>query len=176
MWSMNTNKYMGGLLVVAWLLLIVDFIGDQIIPPMETVVSTASASAAPAAVAAKPAVPDEPLPVLLAAASVDKGAKVAKKCASCHTFDKGGKNKVGPNLFAILGADRGIVGGFNYSAAIKAMGGKWGFEDMDSFLKNPKDFMKGTKMTFSGLKKAKDRAAMILYMRAQADSPVQLPN
>jgi len=175
MWSMNTNKYMGGLIVVAWLLLIVDFVGDQLIPPVEPVVSTASASAAPA-VAAKPAEPEQPLPVLLASANVDKGARVAKKCTSCHTFDKGGKNKVGPNLYGIMGAERGVVGGFNYSAAIKAMGGKWGYDDMDAFLKKPRDFMKGTKMTFSGLKKAGDRAAIILYMRGQADSPVPLPN
>ena len=175
MWSMNTNKYLGGALLVAWLLLIVDFVGDQLVPPMEPVVSTAAASITPVAVAKKTAVPEQPLPVLLVSATVDKGAKVAKKCASCHSFSKGGKNKVGPNLYNIMGADRGIVDGFNYSAAIKAMGGKWGYDDMNKFLKKPKEFMKGTKMTFSGLKKSKDRAAVIVYMRTQADTPVPLP-
>ena len=175
MWSMNTNKYLGGVLVVAWLLLIVDFVGDQLVPPMEPVVSTVSASIAPAAVAQKPAEPEQPLPILLASVTVDKGAKVAKKCASCHSFSKGGKNKVGPNLYNIMGGDRGIVDGYNYSAAIKAMGGKWDYDDMNKFLKKPKGFMKGTKMSFSGLKKAKDRAAVIFYMRTQADAPVPLP-
>ena len=100
MWSMNTNKYLGGFIVVAWLLLIVNFIGDQIIPPMEPVVSKASAESTTSAKAeAKPAEPEQPLNVLLASASIDKGKKVAKKCVACHTFDKDGKNKVGPNLF-----------------------------------------------------------------------------
>ena len=175
MWSMNTNKYLGGALLVAWLLLIVDFVGDQLVPPMEPVVSTASASVAPVAVAKKPAEPEQPLPILLASATVDKGAKVAKKCASCHSFSKGGKNKVGPNLYNIMGGDRGVVDGYNYSAAIKAMGGKWDYDDMNKFLKKPKEFMKGTKMSFSGLKKAKDRAAVIVYMRTQADAPAPLP-
>ena len=175
MWSMNTNKYLGGALLVAWLLLIVDFVGDQLVPPMEPVVSTATASVAPVAVAKKPATLEQPLPVLLASAEVDKGAKVAKKCASCHSFSKGGKNKVGPNLYNIMGAERGGVDGFNYSSAIKAMGGKWDYDDMNKFLKKPKEFMKGTKMTFSGLKKAKDRASVIVYMRSQADAPVPLP-
>ena len=176
MWSMNTNKYLGGFIVVAWLLLIVNFIGDQIIPPMEPVVSKASAESTTSAKAeAKPAEPEQPLNVLLASASIDKGKKVAKKCVACHTFDKDGKNKVGPNLFDIIGKDRGAVAGFSYSGAIKSMGGKWGFDDMNQFLKKPKKFMPGTKMSFSGLKKSGDRAAIILYLRSFADSPVTLP-
>ena len=80
MWSMNTNKYLGGFIVVAWLLLIVNFIGDQIIPPVEPIVSKASAEMATSAkTTAKPAAPEEPLNVLLASASIDKGKKVAKK-------------------------------------------------------------------------------------------------
>ena len=176
MWSMNTNKYLGGLILVAWLVLVVDFIGDQIIPPMEPVVSKASADDISVAKAEeKPSVPDQPLNVLLATANVDKGKKVAKKCVACHSFDNGGKNKVGPNLYDIMGKDRGVVPGFSYSKAIKTMGGKWGFEDMNAFLKKPKKFMPGTKMSFSGLKKSGDRAAMILYLRSFSDSPVTLP-
>ena len=176
MWSMNTNKYLGGLIMVAWLLLIVDFVGDQIIPPMVPVVSKASADSVPAAQDKnKPLVPEEPLNVLLAAANVDKGKKVAKKCVACHSFENGGKNKVGPNLYDIMGKDRAKVPGFAYSNAIKSMGGKWGFEDMNAFLKKPKKFMPGTKMSFSGLKKPGDRAAMILYLRSFSDSPVILP-
>ena len=135
MWSMNTNKYLGGLIIVAWLLLIVDFVGDQIIPPMEPVVSEASADPASAAkIKDKPPEPEQPLNVLLAAANVDKGKKVAKKCVACHSFKNGGKNKVGPNLYDIMGKDRAKVPGFSYSSAIKTMGGKWGFEDMSAFL------------------------------------------
>ena len=176
MWSINTNKYLGGFIVVAWLLLVVDFVGDQLIPPIEPVVSKASAEAVSAGKAAdKPAVPEQPLNVLLATANVDKGKKVAKKCVACHSFESGGKNKVGPNLYNIMGGNRAGVSGFSYSSAIKTMGGKWGFEDMNAFLKKPKKFMPGTKMSFSGLKKAGDRAAVILYLRSFSDSPVTLP-
>ena len=176
MWSINTNKYLGGFIVVAWLLLVVDFVGDQLIPPIEPIVSKASAETVSAEKAAdKPAVPEQPLNVLLATANVDKGQKVAKKCVACHSFESGGKNKVGPNLYNILGTNRAGASGFAYSSAIKTMGGKWGFEDMNAFLKKPKKFMPGTKMSFSGLKKAGDRAAVILYLRSFSDSPVTLP-
>ena len=176
MWSINTNKYLGGFIVVAWLLLVVDFVGDQLIPPIEPIVSKASAETVSAEKAAdKPAVPEQPLNVLLATANVDKGKKVAKKCVACHSFESGGKNKVGPNLYNIMGKNRAGASGFAYSSAIKTMGGKWGFEDMNAFLKKPKKFMPGTKMSFSGLKKAGDRAAVILYLRSFSDSPVTLP-
>ena len=176
MWSINTNKYLGGFIVVAWLLLVVDFVGDQLIPPIEPIVSKASAETVSAEKAAdKPAVPEQPLNVLLATANVDKGKKVAKKCVACHSFESGGKKKVGPNLYNIMGKNRAGASGFAYSSAIKTMGGKWGFEDMNAFLKKPKKFMPGTKMSFSGLKKAGDRAAVILYLRSFSDSPVTLP-
>ena len=176
MWSMNTNKYLGGLIVVAWLLLIVDFIGDRLIPPIEPVVTTVSAESAPVDKSpVKMVASEQPLKVLLASASMDRGKKVAKKCVSCHTFEKNGKNKVGPNLYNIFGKTRGVVSGFAYSSAIKTMGGKWGFEDMNQFLVKPKKFMPGTKMSFSGLKKSGDRAALLLYLRSFADSPATLP-
>ena len=143
---------------------------------MEPVVSEASADPASAAkIKDKPPEPEQPLNVLLAAANVDKGKKVAKKCVACHSFKNGGKNKVGPNLYDIMGKDRAKVPGFSNSSAIKTMGGKWGFEDMNAFLKKPKKFMPGTKMSFSGLKKSGDRAAIILYLRSFSDSPVTLP-
>ena len=143
---------------------------------MEPVVSEASADPASAAkIKDKPPEPEQPLNVLLAAANVDKCKKVAKKCVACHSFKNGGKNKVGPNLYDIMGKDRAKVPGFSYSNAIKTMGGKWGFEDMNAFLKKPKKFMPGTKMSFSGLKKSGDRAAIILYLRSFSDSPVTLP-
>jgi len=175
MWSMNTNKYLGGLVVVAWMLFVIDVVGDKIIPPMEPVASAEAAAAAPSAAPAAKAEPEQPLPVLLASVSADKGAKIAKKCVSCHTFEKDGKNKVGPNLYGVVGGDRGAKAGFNFSGALKDMGGKWSYADLDAFLKKPKDFVKGTKMSFAGLRSGSDRAAVILYMRSFADSPAALP-
>ena len=179
MWSTNTNNILAGLLAASWLLFGSHIIGNLLIPPFEPPHEAKANSTAPKAPAAKKtakkAEPAQPLPVLLASANVDKGKKVAKKCIACHSFDKGGKNKVGPNLFNILGAERAKAAGFNYSGAIKKMGGTWSFADMDKFLTKPKTFMPGTKMTYNGLKKAGDRAALILYLRSFADAPMALP-
>jgi|TARA_B100000315_G_C14511105_1_gene556999 cytochrome c len=185
-WSTNTNNIVGAVIVALWLLAGSNFIGNLLIPPFEPVhdaVASTSAAKAPeknvtkqaAKETAAKAEPAQSLSVLLASADAGKGKKIAKKCVACHTFDKGGKNKVGPNLFAIMGKDRASVAKFNYSGAIKKMGGKWGFDDMDKFLTKPKVFMPGTKMVFTGLKKAGDRAAVILYLRSFADAPMALP-
>jgi cytochrome c len=185
MWSSNANYILGGIVAALWLIFAADFIGDVLIPVPEPATAAKSAAPAPAASAAKkPAsksqapdkAPVQTLAQLLAGASAEKGRKVTKKCASCHTFDRGGKNKIGPNLYGIIGRGRGSVGAYNYSKAIRDMGGQWGFADLDRFLAKPKAFMAGTKMSFPGLKKAADRAALILYMRAQADQPAPLPN
>lgn len=180
MWSMNTNKYLGAVIVVAWLVLVVDVVGDWLIPPVETVQSATAAPAAgdkatAAAPAQQAAAPAQSLPMLLASASVDKGKKVAKKCIACHTFKKGGKNKIGPNLFATIGRNRASSGGFKYSGALKKMGGTWGYDDLDKFLAKPKAFVPGTEMSFAGVKRAGDRAALILFMRGFADQPAPLP-
>lgn len=119
--------------------------------------------------------PEESAIELLASASTDKGAKVFKKCAGCHTIEKGGADKVGPHLYGVIGREKGKVGGFAYSDTLAGMGGTWSYEDMDHFLKSPRDFVSGTKMTFAGLKKASDRAAVILYMRENTDNPPPLP-
>ena len=101
---------------------------------------------------------------LLKAANVDNGAKIFKKCASCHSADKNGGNKIGPNLFGIVGRKRASISGFNYSEAIIKKGGYWSRDDLNLFLTKPKDFIPNTKMGFAGLKKPQDRADVILYL------------
>jgi cytochrome c len=120
--------------------------------------------------------PSQPIEVLLASASAEKGEAAAKQCASCHTFDKGGPNRVGPNLYDIVGHERGTGrGGFNFSAAMKAKGGTWTFQELDKFLENPRGYIPGTNMTFAGLSRAQQRADVIEYLRKKADSPVPVP-
>lgn len=117
-----------------------------------------------------------PLGELLKAADADRGQRVAKKCTACHTFDKGGANKVGPNLYAIVGRALGAVDGFAYSGALKGKGGDWGYAELDAFIANPKKWMPGTKMAFAGVKKPTQRADLLLYLRNFADSPAPLPS
>jgi len=117
----------------------------------------------------------EPLGPVLASASVDAGKEVAKKCAACHTFDKGGPNRVGPNLYGVVGDqvahDRG---GYAFSEALKQKGGTWTVDALNDWLFKPTSFAKGTKMTFVGLPKAKDRADMIAYLNSLSDAPKPL--
>jgi len=112
---------------------------------------------------------------LLASASAEKGEKVAKKCTACHTFDDGGANKVGPNLYGILGRKMASSSGFAYSSAMAEKGGEWGYEEMSAFLANPKVAIPGTKMAFAGIKKPAQRADLIAYLRSLSASPLPLP-
>ncbi len=102
----------------------------------------------------------------LAAGDISKGKKLAKKCKSCHTMNEGGKNRLGPNLFDILGKPAGGVEGYKYSKAMIAFGdGKtWTAESLDAYVTKPKDLVPGTKMKYPGLKKEADRANLIAYL------------
>ncbi len=108
-----------------------------------------------------------------AADGIAKGEAVFKKCTACHTIAAGGAAGIGPNLHGVLG--KGIGGGaFAYSEALKGVGGAWSYESMNSWLTNPKKFAAGNKMTFAGLGKAEDRAAVMLYLNSQG-SNLSLP-
>ncbi len=98
-------------------------------------------------------------------ADVNVGSRIAKKCAACHTFEKGGVNKIGPNLFGIIGRKKGSLPGFSYSEAMVKKGGVWTIQDINQFITKPKDYLPGTKMAFAGLKNAKDRANVIAYLK-----------
>ena len=126
------------------------------------------------------AAPDVPvvqvkLAEVLPKATADAGQAAFKPCMTCHTVVKDGPNKVGPNLFGILNRPKAAHEGFAYSAAMKEKGGNWGYEDLYAFLAGPKAYVPGTKMSFAGLKKPEDRAAVIMYLRTLADTPSPLP-
>ena len=111
---------------------------------------------------------------LFASTNPAKGAKVFKKCLACHSIAQGGANKIGPALWGVLGRKVGSISNYKYSKAMATYGKPWSFEEMNGFLIKPKDWIKGTKMSFAGLKSAKERAAVILYMNENTNSPLPL--
>jgi len=112
---------------------------------------------------------------LIAAATVEEGAGVFKKCASCHTIEAGGANKTGPNLHDMVGAEIGDHAGFKTTDSLKAIGGNWTYEKLDDYLENPKRLAPKGSMSFAGLKKPQERAAVIKYMMSNTTNPPPVP-
>jgi cytochrome c len=176
--SFELNKILGAILGTCLVILATSFAAGALFAPkklekpgFEIAVKEEAAPGKEAAPA-----PSEPIEKLLQTASVEKGQAAAKKCQACHTFEKGGPNRVGPNLYGIVGDKRGEGrGGFNYSAAMKAKGGTWTYEDLNKFIDNPKGFIPGTAMGFAGIQKDSERADVIAYLASLSDPPVPLP-
>jgi cytochrome c len=136
------------------------------------VAESSSAASAPATTEQ----PTKSLGALLAEADAAKGATVAKACAACHDFTKGGPNKQGPNLWGIVNRPRASHEGFAYSDAMASKkGDPWTYQNLFDFIKSPKDYVPGTKMTFGGIKKDTDRANLLAYLRTVSDAPVDFP-
>lgn len=117
---------------------------------------------------------EQPIAAFLASADAGAGEQVFKKCAACHTINQGGASGLGPNLYATMGKPIAGHAGFPYSDALKGKGGTWTWDAMSEWLKSPKNFAPGTKMTFAGLSKPEDRANLMVYMNAQG-SNIPLP-
>jgi cytochrome c len=115
------------------------------------------------------------IPKLLAAGNAESGANIAKKCMTCHSFEKGGEAKVGPNLWGVLGGKTAHVAGFAYSKGLAEKNSTWTYEEIWEFLNNPAKYIKGTKMSFAGLKKPEELADVIAYLRKMHDNPPALP-
>lgn len=172
--SLELNKVAGAILLAALVALVSGILAQNLVKP-RAVQHAAIALPEGAPESAPAGEPEQPLPVLLAAADAAAGENVAKRCAACHTFDKGGAAKIGPNLWGVVGAPHGHMEGFAYSDAIAGIEGNWDYEGLDHFIASPKDYAPGTKMTFAGIKKPAERANLLAYLQSLSDSPVPFP-
>lgn len=179
--SLEGNKILAGILAAGLLAMATGKIADSLVHPgqleenvYQIQLPDGMATGAPAD---RGPAPVEPVLPLLAEADLAAGEAEARKCAACHTFDQGGANKVGPNLYNVVAQPKANNPGFNYSGALKSFEdpNTWTYESLSKFLLKPTDYIKGTKMNFAGLKKAGDRANLIAYLRSLSDSPAPLP-
>ncbi|MEE8248374.1 MAG: cytochrome c family protein [Alphaproteobacteria bacterium] len=179
------NKMVGAVLATGLVVFVINQVGDLLVSPtpLEKPAYAVAVAEEPAeeegrveAAAEEDAPTDAPtILALLGAADVEAGRKVAKKCAACHSFAKGGRNKVGPNLWDVVGGDIAGVEGYRYSKPMAALEGSWGYQELDRFLTDPKARVPGTRMLFRGLGEAGARANVILFLRSLSDSPAALP-
>jgi cytochrome c len=172
------NTVAGCVLASALFAMVVGKVSNALVHPhkLEKPAIAVSDEAPQTAVAAAPAQELPPIGPKLASANVDAGKAIfQKQCFTCHTVDKGGPNKVGPNLWGVVGRKKGSHEGFSYSSGMQAKGGDWTYEDIDHMIFKPTAYIKGTKMAFAGLPKEQDRADVIAFLRTMSDSPQPLP-
>jgi cytochrome c len=176
--SFEFNKVAGALLATCLALLALNITAEAIFAPHHPAKPGFEIEVkpeGPAGGAEAKAAPDEPIEKLLASSNVERGQASTKACAACHTFQKGGQNGQGPNLYGVVGRARASAPGFAYSDAMKAKGGEWTVDDLNKFLTSPKDFVPGTKMNFPGFSKGGQRADVVAYLNSLADTPKPLP-
>ncbi|MBI3433608.1 MAG: c-type cytochrome [Proteobacteria bacterium] len=176
--SYEINKIVGAILFTSLCILALNITAEALFSPAKPAKPgyEIAVTETPAAGAKAPAAePEVPIAQLLASANVTAGAAAAKKCAACHTFDKGAHNRVGPNLYGIVGRARASIAGFNYSAAMKGKPGEWTVDELNKFLINPKADIPGTNMAFAGLPRGGERADVIAYLNSLSDNPAPLP-
>jgi cytochrome c len=175
--SFELNKILGALLGTCLVLMVLNIGANALFAPAKPAkpgyeIAVPEKEAQPGQA---PAAAEEPIETLLAAATAERGENAAKKCAACHTFAKGEPNRIGPNLFGVVGRPKASIAGFNYSAALKAKGGEWTIDELNVFLRNPKGAVPGTNMNFAGVPRGSERADLITFLNTRSDKPAPLP-
>ena len=173
------NKIVGALLASVLVVLLIGFIAELVYHVDEPEVAGYSIDVPETETADAAAEEEEMVSVLdlLATADVAAGESAVRRCASCHTFDEGGADGVGPHLWGILNRVKGVVEGFNYSdamATVGAAGEVWGFEELDGFIANPRGYLEGTTMGFAGIRDVEDRADILAYLNTLQAEPIDL--
>jgi cytochrome c len=179
--SFELNKIIGAILMTALIVIGINKLSDAIFyveKPKQSAYKIEGVELAPSSSQVSTQVKEVvqlDIKEILAMGDLSHGEKVFKKCSACHIVAKGGKNKIGPALYGIVGRASAVSEGYSYSKALKAHGKNWNFEELNAYLLKPQAHIKGTKMAFAGLRKDKDRASVILYLNSQSDSPLPKP-
>ena len=177
--SFELNKIIAAVLMVALLVIGIDKISDMVfyVEKPKTPGYAVDIEQAVTAIATSSETVEEKIDIaaLMAMGDVVSGEKIFKKCAACHSITKGGKNKIGPALYNVVGRKVGGVNDYKYSKALAGYEKSWTFEELNGFLLKPAKWIKGTKMAYAGLRKEKDRASVIKYLNQSSDNPQPLP-
>jgi cytochrome c len=173
--SFEINKIIAAILIVIVLVIGIDKLSDVIfhVDKPKTpgyIVEVEQVSTASASTESK-----IDITALMTMGDAATGKKIFKKCVACHSIVKGGKNKIGPALYNVVGRKVGEVTDYKYSKALMTYGKQWTFEELNGFLSKPAKWIKGTKMAYAGLKKENDRASIIKYLNQNSDNPLPLP-
>ncbi len=180
--DLENNKIFAALLVAGIVAMLCGFVANILVSEdgtAETAIEIDTTALEAAASGDGAPVGPDPILALLGSADVKRGEALAKACLACHGFDKGGPSKIGPNLYGMVNAKKAHIDSFAYSAPLNEMaakGEKWTYQSLNVFLWKPAAYIKGTKMSYPGLKKPQDRADVIAYMRSMADTPAPLPS
>lgn len=178
MGGMEFNKVFAALLIAGIVAMLSGFFANKLVKPEKLKENAFSVEVAEVAAGGKKVEKKaEPVLALIAQADVARGQKLSKACAACHSFDKGGANGVGPNIYGVVGKTKQAVDGFTYSGALNANGENvWTYAALNEFLWKPKKYAPGTKMNYAGIRKPEDRASLIAWLRTMADSEKPLPS
>jgi cytochrome c len=177
--SLEANKAFAAVLTAGIAFMVAGFVGQQVVRPHhleKTAITIEGVGAGNAAApAAEVEIPD--ISPLLAAANVDTGRQIAGRlCSACHTFEEGQANKVGPNLYGVVGGPHAHRADFNYSPAMASLKEKpWGYEELNHFLQAPARYIRGTRMAFAGISNVQQRADVVAYLRTLSATPQPLP-
>ena len=177
--SFEINKIVAAVLMVALLVIGIGKLSDVIFhvekPETPGYAVEVEAATTVAASSSSSASDEIDISALMAMGDIAHGEKVFKKCAACHSINKGGKNNIGPALYNVVGRKVGAINDYKYSKALSEYDKEWTFEELNGYLIKPAKWIKGTKMAFAGLRKEADRASVIKYLNENSDSPVPLP-